>query len=529
VTTTASELPRPRVPEVTTIDNRFHVKRVLHRGSATATMVATDDVTGADVVVKTARIGALARGTRLRLLHEAEVLRSLEGAGLVPLVAAGESGDLFYLAMPLVGGHTLAERLVEGPLSVPECLRLATDLLSALDTVHSRGILHRDVKPSNVIVTGAPVERATLIDFGLARSSALDETLWDEPVGTARYMSPEQAGLVRREVDERSDLYAAGVVLFEAVTGRPPFAAETVGEVLRQHVATPAPDPRTFGVEMPVALAQIVQRLLRKDPRDRYQSAAGALADVEQLSRALRDGDVDPVIALGLGDRRATLTDPAFVGRRNELGRLLSAANAAAAGGGGVVLLEAESGGGKSRLLDELANRAVDIDTLVLRGQGVDEAARRPFEVLQGVARGLVVAVEHDRALKERLATRLIDERAVLVSALPALREVLGQPDDAELLGPEEFGEARALAAMSRLLDVVGSQQRAAIVLLDDCQWADEQSIRLLDRWQRTAERAHVLVVAAFRAEEVGPADPLRAVSESRVVLPPSALPMCRV
>jgi signal transduction histidine kinase/tetratricopeptide (TPR) repeat protein len=538
VTTATSEFPRPRHPGdllgpvPSRVANRFAVSRVLRRGASTATLAATDEQTGDDVVLKTARSAALARGTRLRLMHEADVLRSLDGPGLVPLVAAGEADGLFYLVMPMVAGRTLAERLAEGRLDVTETLRLAQDLLSALAAVHERGILHRDLKPSNIMVGDGAVRGATLIDFGLARTAQLDESVRDEPVGTARYTSPEQAGLLPREVDERSDLYSVGVVLFECMTGRPPFIGETVGEVLRQHLAAPPPDVRSYGIRVPAIAAQIVQRLLRKEPRDRYQSATGALADVRRLAERLLAGDTDPAFALGTADVRSSLTEPAFVGRRGELAALLSAAREAAAGHGGILLVEAESGGGKSRLLEELAQRALDADTLILRGQGVDQAARGPFQLLEGVAADLGSAVHRDPALADRIRERLADDRGALLGAVPRLAEAFGVDSDeadaqallgTEMLGPEEFGEARALSALGRLLDVLGSSQRLAVVLLDDCQWADEPTVRLLARWQRevAGTQAHVLVVAAYRAEEVRHSDPLRSLTSRRVELAP--------
>jgi signal transduction histidine kinase/tetratricopeptide (TPR) repeat protein len=523
-------VPRPRLPAdglgpvPAVVADRFRVLRVLRRGSGAATLAARDQTTGAPVVLKTARSAALSRGTRLRLLHEAEVLRTLTGPGLVPLVAAGEADGLFYLAMPQVPGRTLADLLAEGRLDVSETLSLARDLFAALAAVHAHDLLHRDIKPSNVMVGEGAVEGATLIDFGLARSDALDPDLRDQPVGTARYMSPEQAGLVHRIVDERSDLYAAGVLLFECLTGRPPFEGERVGDVLRQHLSAPAPDVRLYVGDLPAALAQIVDRLLRKDPRDRYQSAAGVLADVNALTAALRT-DADPVLTLGLTDRRTTLTEPAFVGRRDELGAALQGIRDAAAGDGGVLLVEAESGGGKTRLLEELAARTVDADAVVLRGQGVDQAARRPFQLLEDVATELVGVCESEPALADTLREQLAADAAVLTSVLPALIGLLGATAD-EAIGPEEFGESRALAAIGRLLDVLGATPRTFVLLLDDCQWADEPTIRALGRWERGAAGSRrVAVFAAYRAEEVPAGHPLRELSPNRVVLSPFATP----
>jgi serine/threonine protein kinase len=242
-------------------------------------------------------------------------------------------------------------------------------VLAALEEAHDNGILHRDVKPANVIVDdGSPIRKATLIDFGLARSARLSASIRDLPVGTANYMSPEQAGLLHHDVDERSDLYSTGALLFECLIGRPPFQGGTVGEILRQHMTTDPPELRSFEPEIPHALSEIVQHLLRKDPRDRYQSAAAAAADLREVQSAMAQGERDPQVVIGVRDRRHSLTDPAFVGREVELMALDPALEAAAAGESRVVLLEAQSGGGKTRLLDELSRRAAQRGRLLLAG-----------------------------------------------------------------------------------------------------------------------------------------------------------------
>src|SRR5581483_6895930 len=154
-------------------------------------------------------------------------------------------------------------------------------------------------------------------------------------------------------VDQRADLYAVGIVLFECLAGSPPFAAEDPGDLLRQHLTAPVPSLRSVGASVPQALEEIVRRLLRKDPDDRYQSAHGARADLQAVAAALARGVPQPAVVIGSHDRRDSLTEPVLAGRSEDLASLEGRLGTVRDGAGELVLLEAESGGGKTRLLDE--------------------------------------------------------------------------------------------------------------------------------------------------------------------------------
>ncbi|MDQ6839118.1 MAG: serine/threonine-protein kinase, partial [Actinomycetota bacterium] len=494
------------VDELPVLAGRFRAERLLKRGQGVDTWLAVDEEDGdRPVVLKTVAATGVSPSTRARLEHEAQVLARLETPTFRPLVAWGRHGDALFLVQPFVDGVTLEQRLVSGPLSTTSALRVGIDVLSALGMAHEQGVLHRDVKPTNVMVdSDDPVQHAVLIDFGLAKSAGLDPSVRDEPVGTARYLAPEASGLLDVGADERADLYSFGVLLFECLAGRPPFDGSTVGEVLREHLTTPAPPLRSLGVMVPRALDEVVARLLRKDPGERYQSAEAALVDLEQIAAGLAQGTTDPQVTVGLHDRRIALTEAAFVGRTSELATLTTLLAEAGQGRGGLVLVEADSGGGKSRLLDELALE-VGPAAWTLRGQGVDQAAQRPFQLLDGVAAGILAAAAHDPDEVERLRRRLEDRSESVVAALPVLGAALGHTRRDEL-GPEDYGEVRSVEALRALLDALGEPERPALVLLDDCQWSDGLTARLLARWnERSDGSCHVLVVAAFRSEEVGP------------------------
>ena len=489
---------------------RYRVVRSLKKGHGVETALGWDEEDRCQVVLKTASGASLSIGAQMRLEHEAGALRQIHSPYIAPLLNLGRQDDVFYLVMPLIEGTNLEERLKAGPLSLRDTLSLARCLMTALGEVHDHGVLHRDLKPANIMIGPEPeLTRAILIDFGLARSARLDASIRDQPVGTARYMSPEQAGLLDQDPDERSDLYSAGIVLFECLAGRPPFTGPSVGEMLRQHLTAQVPELRSLGVPVPRALDEVVQRLVSKDPRDRYQTAEAVLADLAQIASALDRGVADPPLVVGLRDRRRTLTQPAFVGRDAELAALDAQVERARQGEGGLVLLGAESGGGKTRLLVELAQRSARKGLRIFRGQGLDQAAQRPFQVLVGVAAELIQAAKKEPALARALQTRLGEQREAVCAAVPELVETLGAPR-AGALGPETFGQVRTLQALATLLDALGTPEAPVLVLLDDCQWADELTMQLLAAWQRrrSARGRHVLLVVGYRWEEV-PADHL--------------------
>jgi signal transduction histidine kinase len=510
---------------------RFRVVSLLKSGQGIDTWLGEDAQGGRRVLIKAARASTLPPGSRHRLEHEARVLAQLESPFVASSIHTGQEGGLVFLVFPFVEGITLEERLRRGPLPVEEAVHAGIWLMTALAHVHAHGVLHRDIKPANLIVNEEPeLQRLTLIDFGLARSGRIDSSIREQPVGTVRYVAPEQAGLLDAHADERSDLYSAGVVLFECLAGRPPFLGSDITEVLRQHMTARPPELRSLGLGVPRALDEVLQRLLRKDPGDRYHSAEGVLADLTAIGEALARGEPDAAIVIGAGDRRPTVTEPAFIGRGGEVAALIAEVDRARRGHGRLVLLEAESGGGKTRLLEELDQRTWRA-AAVLRGQGVAAEAPRPFQMLVGVAEQLMAMGSADPAYAALVRQRLGEQQDAVCAALPEL-SALFVAGSGGTLGPEAFGEARTVHALASLLDALGTEASPALVILDDGQWADESTLELLRHWQQrrgSQGPQHTCLVVAFRSDEVTEGHGLRRLEgAASLVLAPLSAPDIR-
>jgi signal transduction histidine kinase len=497
------------------LGDRFRPTSLIKNAQGVETWAGDDLEGGTPVIIKLAQAALLPTSLQGRLERQSMLLLDLASPFLNAPLACGQAGERVFVASRHLPGITLAERLARGPLSLEETLHLGSCLLQGLAHAHSLGVVHQDIKPSNIIVEqGVQLTRAVLTDFGLSRGARWQPSIRDLPLSTVRYISPEQAGLIDAPVNERSDLYSLGAVLFECVAGRPLVEGNTITDLLRQLVSARPPGLRALGRRVPRALDEVVARLLHKDPRDRYYSAEGVRADLRAIAEGLVRGEAEPMVVIGARDPRPTLTEPAFVGRERELETLMTAVAQARRGHGRLMLVEAESGGGKTRLLEELAQKTGS-STWVLRGQAVAAQAPRPFQIVVGVAKGVLEAAVHDVSYAEALKRRLGEHRDAVAAALPELASLL-EPSAVETLGPEDFGETRSVQALARLLDSLGGPGRPALVILDDAQWADEATVKLLRHWQdrRRPGRAHnnTLVIVAFRSEEVADRHPLRTI-----------------
>jgi len=397
------------------------------------------------------------------------------------------------------------------PGALPHVLRVARRLCRALDYLHGEGLVHRDLKPDNVIVRagGWPV----LVDFGLvtwtmgrlSRESVDDVSTIG--AGTAAYMAPEQ--VQGEPVDARVDLYALGCILYELIRGQPPFIGDSVAALLHQHVRV-APEPLRMAMAwLPVELDELVLSLLAKRRQDRPGHAASVATALARIGAALGDTtdstdttdttdtadipDVDVAVPI-----RGCLYRPALAGRAQALAALTSCVNTVRVKGA-VVVLVGESGVGKTRLALEAARRAPDAGGVVLSGQAT-VFGTPPLGPLRRTLQ--FVAEQCVQGGAERLGQLLGNRARVLSPYEPTIGLAPGY-DNAPALPSVSLPEARVrlFDGLLETLQILG-RERPLVIVLDDLQWADELTIGFLEHVASQERLGALVIIGTVRAEE---------------------------
>lgn len=482
-------------------DGRYVARELLGTGARKEVWLATDTRLDRDIALAIVPGAMLDDAGRSRLDREAKVMARLgDHPNVVSVLDVGSEGSSHYIVSQYMGGGTLSDRIADAPdrrMPVGRALTVATDLANALEHAHGLGVIHRDLKPANVFY--GTDGRAQLGDFGLA-ASAEEARLTAEGmvVGTVAYLPPEQT--LGQGLDPRSDLYSLGALMYETLTGRPPFVGENAVAVISQHLRADPVAPRWHNDEVSVELEELVLGLLAKAPDDRPQSATEILARLATLS---------PV---AVPERQAESKAPpssaaqwgTYVGRVDERDRLTSALQAALVGRARMVMIVGEPGIGKTRTVEELAAEAGVHGASVLWGhayEGDINAPHMPFvDALRGFTRGLT---------PDALSDVLASDVAEIASLIPEIRDRVGDVPDL----PRLEGEADRY----RLYEAVTSFLRRAareaplMLVLEDLHWADKPSLMLLQYLARSLDADRIFIVCTYRDIELERTHPLSA------------------
>jgi predicted ATPase len=414
------------------------------------------------------------------------------------------------------GGEPL-DRFLGQPMEITRFLRLAVGLTAVLGKLHKQGLIHKDIKPANILVNSA-TGAIWLTGFGIASRLPRERQSPEPPeviAGTLAYMAPEQTGRMNRSIDSRSDLYSLGISFYELLTGALPFGASDPMEWVHCHIALQpvAPDEQFAGVPGP--LSAIVMKLLAKTAEERYQTAAGVEAALRRCLATWESlGRIDP-FPLGTQDASDRLMIPEqLYGREREIGVLLASFDRVVTSGiPELVLVSGYSGIGKSSVVHELHKVLVPSRGLFASGKFDQYKRDIPYATLgqafQNLVRPLLGQSEAELGRwRDALSEALGTSGQLIVNLVPALELVIGkQPPVSDL--PPRDAQNRFQIAFRRFLGVFARKEHPLALFLDDLQWLDAATIDLLEHLVTHAEVRHLLLVGAYRDNEVNSAHPL--------------------
>ena len=483
-------------------DGRYKVKEFLGEGGKKRVYLAQDTLLDRDVAFALIKTEGLDDAGRTRVSREAQAMGRLGShPHIVTVFDLGDHEGQPYMVSELMGGgdvEGIIERAPDHRVPLDQVVDVAVETCSGLEFAHAKGIVHRDLKPGNVLLTADGT--AKIGDFGLA--VAIDRSRLTQAgmmVGTVSYMPPEQA--MGGEVTARADLYSLGAMLYEMVTGRPPFLGDDSVAIIGQHINTPPVAPTWHNSSCPKPLEALILRLLAKDPAERPESASDVLTALEgvDLSAGVeeptKDGDGANVLD--------SLAGGVFVGRQQEMGELKACLEEALSGRGRLVTLVGEPGIGKTRTAQEVATYAGLRGAQVLWGRCYEEQGVPSYWPWVQAIRSYVRERE-----PEQLRSEMGSGAAHIAEIVSDVRERLPDLEHPPAQESPEQARFRLFDSITTFLKSV-SGSRPLVLMLDDLHWADKPSLLLLELVARELAGARLLLVGTYRDMELSRQHPL--------------------
>ncbi len=413
-------------------------------------------------------------------------------------------------------GERLDRLLPRSSPNAAEALWIAEKTAEALAAIHNAGFVHRAVCPANIMVDFED-ETIHLVDNPLATKGSVKTAAGeppDERAGTIRYISPEQTGRMRRTVDPRADLYSLGVVLYEMLAGRPPFVGTEALALTHSHLAQTPPPLTQFNPQLPEMLDTIVQRLLAKEPEERYRSAEGLVHDLHQCCEVLGQTGTIDAFEPGQHDRpRFLQASHTIYGREEELNRLRQALSEARTGQPQLALVAGYSGIGKTSLVEQLRSDVIEARGFFLSGKFDQFERSVPFKAITDAFAGFV-----DHILAESAATfeywqgciqsSLGELGRAVADFIPSLETIIGEQPPVPVLGAQE-AQNRFIYLFLKFIDAIAEADHPVVLFIDDLQWADASSLILLKALITTSTTPSLLIVGTYRNNEVDADHPL--------------------
>jgi len=448
-----------------------------------------------------------------RYKQEYEITRSLNCEGVIKAYALETYGRSLAIALEDFGGRSLKNWIKDENkerLSLEKFLKIAIKITESLGNIHGANIIHKDINPGN-IVFNPETEAVKLIDFGISTKLTRENPTPKNPnilEGTLAYISPEQTGRMNRFLDYRSDFYGLGVTFYELLTGRLPFETEDALELIHCHIARMPLAPQEINGEIPVSLSNIVMKLIAKTAEERYQGAWGIKADLETcLSRLQTSGRVSE-FPLAIQDISPRFQIPQkLYGREKEVETLLTAFEKVSLGQTELMLVAGYSGIGKTSLVREIYKPITEKRGYFIGGKFEQFQRNIPYFAVIAAFRELVkqLLTESNEVLevwRGKISAALGVNARLIIDVIPEVELIIGPQKAVAELGPTE-AQNRFNLVFQNFIRCFGTLEHPLAIFLDDLQWADSASLKLIELMMADVETKYLFLIGAYRDNEV--------------------------
>ncbi|MBD2595677.1 AAA family ATPase [Nostoc spongiaeforme FACHB-130] len=493
----------------------YSISEQLYNGSRTQVYRGYREVDQQPVVVKLLKSPYPSFNELLLFRNQYTIAKNLNSPLIVQTYSLEPCQNGYALVMEDFGGISLKEwRTRETQQSLEEFLVIAIALCDILDLLYHERIIHKDIKPSNILIN-PETKQIKLIDFSIASLLPREtQTLVNPKVleGTLAYLSPEQTGRMNRGIDYRTDFYSLGVTFYELLTGELPFSSNDAMELVHCHLAKTAPLITEINPQIPLVLSEIVSKLMAKNTEDRYQSALGLKSDLMNCLTQLREtGKID---SFKIANRdvcdRFIIPDKLY-GREAEVSILLEAFERVSLGATEMMLVAGFSGIGKTAVVNEVHKPIVRQRGYFIKGKYDQFQRNIPFSAFVQAFRDLMgqLITESDTQIQQwrnKVLEAVGDNGQVIIEVIPELENIIGKQSSAvELSGTA--AENRFNLLFQKFTQVFTTKEHPLVIFLDDLQWADSASLKLMQLLM--ADTGYLFIIGAYRDNEVHPGHPL--------------------